>query len=243
MKSWNVAAGRFFFRYRNSLFPIVFLIFLILMRPRVLFGRPIIDHQLALLGTFVAIAGQMVRLLTIGFDYIDRGGKKGRPAASRLVQGGIYAHTRNPMYLGNILIAVGLTMSSGSPVAYVTIIPFFLFVYNAITAAEESFLREEFGAEYKEYCTRVPRFFPSLRGLRQTLSQGQYNWKRAVRQDLSTLTWVSMTLAALPLWRIYFLEGTGALQAAAPRTAVLEAGILAVYLVLIYLKGQRRLFY
>ena len=52
------------------------------------------------LGVFVSFLGLGVRAATIGFEYVVRGGRNRQVYADHLVQGGIYAHTRNPMYLG-----------------------------------------------------------------------------------------------------------------------------------------------
>lgn len=241
-KDWNVAVGNFFFRYRNVLFPGVFLFFVLVARPTVLFGSPVIDLILTVCGAFVAVAGQLFRLLTIGFEYIHRGGKDGQVYASRLVQGGVYATTRNPMYVGNALIAIGMAMMAGSPVAYVVVIPFFLFVYQAIVAAEEEFLRRKFGGEYEEYSASVNRFFPSFRGVRNLFSTIPYDWKRAIRKDLSTIMGLLIGLISLPVWRTYFLRGFAAAKTAAWRALIvaLSAGVL--YGLLAYLKKQRRLF-
>ena len=242
LKQLNIGAGRLFFRFRNAIFPILFVLFLTTMRPAHLFP-PALDRWIVVCGFLSVFAGQMVRLTTIGFDYIDRGGKKGRPAASRLVTGGIYAHTRNPMYLGNILIASGFALVSSSLLAYLTIIPFFLYVYQAITCAEEDFLVKEFGTEYADYCARVPRFFPDPRGLFRTMSSGTYDWRKAVRHDLSTIAWVSIVLAAIPLWRAYFLGGPEAASGLLLPTVGAEGGILCLYAALVYFKRRKLFFY
>ncbi len=243
MKAFTLAAGRLFFKFRNAIFPVLFLLFIAMIRPARMFPSPSLDRLAVVCGAGLAFLGELIRLTTIGFDYIDRGGKAGRPAASRLVTGGIYAHSRNPMYLGNILIATGFTVASNSPLAYVTILPFFIFVYHAITCAEEEFLRKEFGREYDAYSARVPRIFPNLRGLRATLSRNPYRWRQPFRQDLSTITWITLMLAALPLWRAFYLEGDAGVSRKLPGTLRLEAALLAVYGLLIFCKKRKILFY
>ena len=116
LQRWNIAVGNFFFKYRNALFPAMFVLVVLTLRPGIMFGNPSLDRLLAACGAVVALAGQLVRLATIGFEYIERGGRDRRVYASRLVQGGVYGLTRNPMYVGNGLIAIGLTMAAGSPV-------------------------------------------------------------------------------------------------------------------------------
>lgn len=59
------------------------------------------------------------------------------------------------MYVGNALIAIGMTIDFGSSLGYLILIPLFLFVYQAIVAAEEAYLRNKFGAEYRSAATEI----------------------------------------------------------------------------------------
>ena len=127
MQSVNIAIGNFFFRYRNALFPMIFVFGSLLLQPRLMFGSLVADRILSVIGVALALLGQAVRLITIGFEYIHRGGKDGKVYAGRLVRGGMYGITRNPMYVGNGLIAIGMTIYFGSPLGYLILIPFFLF--------------------------------------------------------------------------------------------------------------------
>ena len=108
-------AGRFFFKYRNNLFPIIFLLVFFLVPPGMVLGNPYVDFLFVVGGALMAFAGQALRLIVIGLDYIDRGGKDKKVYASRLVVGGIYSHCRNPMYVGNMLIGSGIGLLYGSP--------------------------------------------------------------------------------------------------------------------------------
>jgi protein-S-isoprenylcysteine O-methyltransferase Ste14 len=74
---------------------------------------------------------------------------------------GPYAHTRNPLYLGSMLIAAGFALALMSwPVALVLTIGFLL-IYVPVIASEERFLRATFPS-FDEYCRRVPRLVPRL---------------------------------------------------------------------------------
>jgi len=189
-----VRVGNFFFHYRNGLFPLVYL----LLFPKSL---PLLaSYKLAaLVGLFVAATGQTVRAVTIGLDYIRRGGKNHQVFANRLVQGGIFAHCRNPLYVGNYLVIVGVGFASNSILFLTVAIPFFALAYWAITAAEENYLRTKFGAEYDEYCARVNRFVPRFVGLSRTLGGMEFNWRRLISAEYgSTFIWTAaMTLVVL----------------------------------------------
>jgi protein-S-isoprenylcysteine O-methyltransferase Ste14 len=237
----NIAAGRFFFRHRNALFPVLFGLAALLLRPRIILGRSALDRWLVIAGMGVAVSGELVRLVTIGYEYIERGGRQGQVYASRLVQGGVYGLTRNPMYVGNGLIAIGVSMVTGAPGAYLVLMPLFLFIYQAIVAAEEAYLHRQFGAEYAAYCARVPRFTPSFRGAAQAFAGMRYNGRRSVRQDLSTITGLAMALVLLPWWRRLWLEGWASARPHLLLTAALALAVLGWYGCMFRLKKQGRL--
>lgn len=74
---------------------------------------------------------------------------------------GPYAHTRNPLYLGSILIAFGFALALRSwPVAVVLAFGFAI-IYVPVIASEERFLRATFPG-FDEYCRQVPRMIPRL---------------------------------------------------------------------------------
>jgi protein-S-isoprenylcysteine O-methyltransferase Ste14 len=163
-----IQLGKFFFKYRNGLFPLVYLGLVLCTRPGVFLGRAELDKYACALGALLALAGQTLRILVIGYAYIIRGGRDGKVYAESLVQTGFFAHTRNPMYVGNYLIMLGFVLLYGSLWGYIVIIPLFTLVYYAIVKNEESYLEEKFGQEYAEYCARVNRFIPNFRGLQRS---------------------------------------------------------------------------
>ncbi len=241
--NWNIAVGNFFFRYRNTAFPLVFTLAVALLRPGVFFHRPDLTPLLQGLGAVIALAGAAIRLWTIGFEYIERGGKNKQVYASFLAQKGVYGLTRNPMYLGNALIAAGLVLVAGSPLMVGLVLPFFLFVYQAIVAAEEAYLRGRFGERYAQYCAAVPRWWPDLRRAGAAFSGQRYQWRRAIRKDLSTLLGLCTGLIFLPVWRIYGVGGWEAAQASAAHAVLWQAGVFAAYSVLYVCKKRRQFLY
>ncbi len=242
MHAWNIAIGNFFFRYRNALFPLIFVVGALTLRPKIMFGSVVLDGILVATGLIIALLGQAVRLITIGFEYIHRGGKDGQVYAGRLVRGGVYGITRNPMYVGNGLIAIGMTMHFGSPLGYIVLIPLFLFVYQAIVSAEEAYLRGTFGAEFDDYEKSVNRYVPALSRVREAFAGMRYDWRRSIKKDLGTVVGLTIGLIMLPVWRAYFLYGLEATKAAAMRALWLTLGITALYLFLLKLKKSDRLF-
>ena len=220
--------GNFLFRYRNRLFPTLYLL-LALNGPKV-FN----DYRLAMaIGISIAAIGQFIRAATIGLAYIVRGGKEGRVYARHLVQEGIFAHCRNPLYVGNFLILCGLAFAANSIWFFAIGLPLFAIAYVGIIAAEENYLHGKFGGEYGDYCARVNRFLPRFTGLSATLQSMEFKWRRLVAKEYgSAYAWmVGMLLLMLKnLWgdkpTVWILEGL---------VVVLTIGYLCVH----YLKKRR----
>jgi len=78
-----------------------------------------------------------------------------------LAQTGPYAYTRNPLYLGSILIAAGFSVALLSWPVAAMLTAMFLIIYVPVIASEERFLRSNF-PDFDTYCHRVPRLIPRL---------------------------------------------------------------------------------
>ncbi len=203
-------SGAFFFKYRNAVFPIVFLLVAIFVPPTLFLHDPSFDLVMAWLGALLALSGQLLRLAVIGYAYIKRGGKDGKVFAETLVIRGFYAHCRNPMYTGNLLIGIGLSLMYGAWAAWGLAAPFFVFVYLAITETEEDYLRKQFGEEYGRYTREVNRFIPNFSGLKGSLKDFKYDWKRAIRKDYGTIFGTASGIILIPAWKVYYLGDASA---------------------------------
>ena len=191
--AWLVGYGNFLFKYRDAVFPVVLLGILVLSKPRWPMGDERLDAWLDGVGIAVALAGQVLRVATIGYAYIIRGGRNKQVYAEELVTRGLFEHCRNPLYVGNILILLGLLLVWNSVAGYV-----------AIVAAEEAFLRRKFGPQYDAYRARVPRWFIRFGGLRESMEGMTFNWARVVLKEYgSAAYWMAgacilMILDSLP---------------------------------------------
>jgi protein-S-isoprenylcysteine O-methyltransferase Ste14 len=183
-----VAIGNFFFKYRNWIFILFYAALFIPSWPlfsKETFGQHYYVWPIAI-GLIITILGQLIRGLTIGLAYIVRGGREGKPYAEGLVTDGIFKHCRNPLYVGNILMLLGVGILANSLVYTVIVIPIFLFIYQAIVLAEENFLRGKFGPGFDEYCRHVNRWFPNLKGLGTTFKSMNFNWRRWILKEHTT---------------------------------------------------------
>ena len=227
------------FKYRNTVFPLVMLALFLLFKPVLAGGNAASDFQYDLAGLMVSSLGQLLRVMVIGLVYIKRGGFKKRVYAEQLVTEGIFAHVRNPLYLGNLLILAGLFIIENNPWAYVIGGLFFICAYKSLVVAEEAFLLQKFPGSYREYCGRVNRWLPEFHGLAETLHCAKFNWRRVLLKDYSSCyTWVMTALALL----YYEAAAYRGLRLPGPRAhGLLAAAAIAsaIFLVVRYLKKSR----
>ena len=113
------------------------------------FARPTWVSVLA--GFAIALAGIAIRALASG--YIQKN--------AALATTGPYAYTRNPLYLGSIIIAAGFIAAARNVWIGVAALAMFIFIYLPVITAEEKYLRSAFPG-YDRYASEVPRLFPRL---------------------------------------------------------------------------------
>lgn len=227
-----VRIGNFFFHYRNILLPLFFLLILVPSPP--VFSNP---NGAFLIGFSVCIIGQLIRFITIGLVYIIRGGRNRRIYAEGLVSTGIFAHCRNPLYVGNIAVSIGMGIASNSLIFLSFITPMILFIYSAIVAAEENFLRGKFGADYDEYASRVNRWLPELRGIGKTFREHRFSWKRVLLKEYNS-TYVGIMLGLLLVLKARYeqLGNAGDFQLLVVQLGWVIASITGIYLFVKVLK-------
>lgn len=207
----NANLGNFFFRYRNGIGPIVFLVATIAGTPTYPLGRPDLNLMLDIAGIVVALLGEGLRIITIGYEYIERGGRNRQVYASKLVQGGVFAHCRNPLYVGNILLAIGISMVVHSLVFYLSVLPLVALAYISIVSAEERFLISKFGNEYIQYCNRVNRWAPQWKGWTHSIANMEFNWRRVVIKEYNTFFVLVLALTVVKILSDYQVQGSTSL--------------------------------
>lgn len=102
-------------------------------------------------GFAVAAAGVLIRALASG--HIRKN--------AELATTGPYAYTRNPLYLGSIVIAIGFVIAARNIWIGIGALAMFAFIYLPVIAAEEKYLRSAFPS-YGSYASQVPRLLPRL---------------------------------------------------------------------------------
>ena len=117
-----------------------------------------------LIGMIVTIPGILLRASASGYV------KKNESLATT----GPYAYTRNPLYLGSLIIAIGFALAARSWWTAAILLVFFVSVYVPVIHGEEKFLRSRF-PEFEKYASEVPRLLPRLTSC--NAGQGSFSWE------------------------------------------------------------------
>ncbi len=90
---------------------------------------------------------------------------------------GPYAYTRNPLYLGSIVLAAGFAVAARRWMIVPVLLLMFVTIYLPVIRAEETYLRERFPG-FAEYERRVPRFIPGLSAFlrRAPKQESSFSW-------------------------------------------------------------------
>lgn len=167
------------FKYR-SYTPIPLLLAILL------FAAPL---PASLVGGFaVTVLGQVLRLWAVSHagGATRTTGTVG--AGAELITHGPFAYVRNPLYVGNFLIALGFCLMAWAWMPWLLVIYLVLFSlqYQMIVSLEEEHLHQRFGKIYADYLTQVPRFIPRLTPFRPQSTPGM-PLARALRIEKDTL--------------------------------------------------------
>ncbi len=111
------------------------------------------------LGAIAILPGLLIRALASGHVRKNEA----------LATSGPYAYTRNPLYLGSLLMGVGFAVAARSWWVGVALVVMFFAIYLPVIRDEEIFLRQKF-PEFEEYARRVPRMFPRI--VRHSAAEG-----------------------------------------------------------------------
>jgi protein-S-isoprenylcysteine O-methyltransferase Ste14 len=121
-----------------------------------------------LIGGLLVVPGLLLRALASGHVQKDK----------QLTTSGPYAYTRNPLYLGSLVLAAGFAVAARSWWIVAVMVVMFGLIYIPVIAGEERFLRHTF-PEYDDYARHVPRMLPRLTpyGNQQAAYSSQRYWK------------------------------------------------------------------
>lgn len=122
----------------------------------------------------------------------------------RLATSGPYAYTRNPLYIGSMLLAAGFSAATHSAAAVALLVLYFVLFYGAVIRREEQELRAQYGAAFDEYAARVPLLWPRLTPWKP--SEEQFSWEQ-YRRNHEYEAALGFLGGLAVLWVVMFLRG------------------------------------
>jgi len=200
----EIRIGNFLFRHRSYTPIPVALLILFFCKPNFFLENFSRERYLFLFGLLVALFGQSIRIFTQGYAPPGTSSWADQLEADSLNTRGIYSCVRNPLYLGNFFIFLGLLIIYNSLFAYLLGMGFFVLQYWFIVRAEENFLQDKFGQKYLEYCKQVPRFFPHLKKIE--ISQ-PFNWLRVLKKEQDSFTGLLVYALVVEIYKIVANNG------------------------------------
>ncbi len=138
-------------------------------------------------GLLIVLLGEFLRLWGVAIAGSETR-TTGPVGGTFLITRGPFAHLRNPLYLGNMIIYFGIGVMSNTPVLACIALLYFIVQYTLIVTIEEEYLQKTFKEEYLRYARAVRRFLPSVRGYRDgSQEQPALDWKRGFISEKRTL--------------------------------------------------------
>jgi protein-S-isoprenylcysteine O-methyltransferase Ste14 len=156
-------------------------------------SRPVLRSILC--GAILGAIGLFVRARAAGYLHKQQ----------VLTMTGPYAYTRNPLYLGSAILALGVAVAAHSWIAAAILLGYFAVVYSVVVRREEQELRQHYGAAFDEYARTVPLFLPRLTAAKLSaasagfFSFGQYKKNQEYRAAIGFLL---VLIVFFVIWRL-----------------------------------------
>jgi protein-S-isoprenylcysteine O-methyltransferase Ste14 len=175
-----VRLGGWLFRQRSWLpLPLVFA--LVLVPP-----DPSVPRTVRWLGAAVTAGGELLRLW--GVRHIGVISRTRSDRLGPLIDTGPFAYVRNPLYIGNISLWIGFSLTAALPWVAVAILLLLAAEYHAVVRWEEYLLEARRGASYRDYVARIPRWLPRLRrAAAAPPGGGGFSWADTIFSERGTL--------------------------------------------------------
>jgi len=152
-------------------------------------------------GGLIGTAGFMLRIWASGYQWHNIA-RPSPDARTGLITAGPYAYLRHPIYLGMLLLTVGVFLAFGSWLAAVLVLipTFMLNLWQA--NYEQAFLIDKFGDEARRYCAQVPRFWPKV-WAPYAIRNGTFSLTQGLKYDIGPLSAFVCFIVALSAVTLY----------------------------------------
>ena len=156
--------GDFLFKYRGQIPILLFVLIIpfIFITDYTTFSETTIQKN-NISSIIISFFGILIRFYTVGKTPAGTSGRnRKKQIAKKLNTKGIYSISRNPLYFGNYMIWLGISIYSLNTYFTIILSLFFFIYYGKIIQTEEKYLLNKFGNKFLDWQNTTPRFFPSF---------------------------------------------------------------------------------
>ena len=225
--------GNFLFKYRGQ-FPV--LLFVLSVPFIYLTDYTLINYKEYDVFLFTAISisvlGFWVRFYTIGTTPKGTSGRKTKEQVAEVLNSsGMYSTVRHPLYLGNYLIWLGISLASFNIYFVIIMSLLFWIYYERIMFAEERFLERKFGADYLNWASKLPAFLPSILNFKK--SDTKFSITTVLRREYASVLAAVVGFTFIEVLRTYFSTNNWSISG---YTVMVLGGTIILVLILRSLK-------
>ena len=200
-----VSNGNFLFRWRGYV-PAVMLLLSFLVVYTNGFDFALADTVMTKVAFAFILLGAAVRFYTIAYTPSGTSGRNtDKQVASTLNSTGIYSQCRNPLYLGNFFIYLGIVMYAQSWAVTLLFAALFWIYYERIISAEEDFLQVEFGEAYEAWANETPAFWPKMRDFKANAIP--FTYMNVIYREKETIVFALISLLLINIFAHFVVLG------------------------------------
>ncbi|MCK9329422.1 MAG: DUF1295 domain-containing protein [Candidatus Cloacimonetes bacterium] len=178
-----VRYGQLLFKYRSYV-PLVLIPFylIVLYIKRDTLTNFTNDYDWTMLCFLISFLGIIIRSIAVGYAAPNTSGRNVvKQKADSLNTTGIYSIVRHPLYLGNSLIWLGISMRLHMFWVSLSVMLFFWMYYEKIMFTEEEYLRAKFGKVYEDWANSIPTLLPNFKKWKKNTNP--FSFKKVLRQE------------------------------------------------------------
>ncbi len=164
----------------------------------------VFDNVMDFFGMIIILKGVLLRMSARGYK------KANSRKSESLVTDGPYSLVRNPMYLGSFLLGAGFVLIVWPWWSLPAFSGLFYMRFKKQVVKEEALLTEVFGKEYKSYCHKVPRVFPSCKQILKFKLKDVINIEEAfsTKEKRGLIGWPVLAVLMESFQEIFIFKGT-----------------------------------
>tara|TARA_Y100000768_G_scaffold241765_1_gene183200 strand:+ start:356 stop:817 length:462 start_codon:yes stop_codon:yes gene_type:complete len=143
----------------NPLYISVYLLIISYIVGEFIFPKYPMLYLLNFLGLFLIIISPIIFFSSRNAFYAHEENLLPQTDTDKIIKSGIYAYSRNPIYLSFVLFHLGMFLTFENTVYFLCSIGLFFWLNNFVIEEEEKFLKNKFNDEYTRYCDSVKKWF------------------------------------------------------------------------------------